>query len=142
MRISLANPVLFTEGSADLLPEVNGFLLGLSKIIQFHKPAGVIIEGHTDDTPIHTERFPSNWDLSSARALNVLRLFQADGVPANIMAAIGYGEYRPKVKFGKNADREAKGVNRRVEILLQLHPAQPKPASALSVEPSDSMTTR
>jgi len=121
VKISLSNPIVFDEGSDELKPEITGFLSGIAGIIRQRGPEGVLIEGHTDDTPIHTERFPSNWELSAARALGVLRLFQADGVPADKLAAVGFGEYRPKVALPKGAAAALKSMNRRVEIILQLH---------------------
>jgi len=124
VRISLSNPILFDEGKDELHSASQGFLIGLAKIIMARNPAGILIEGHTDDTPIHSERFPSNWELSAARALRVLKLFQSAGVNARDMVAIGYAEYRPKVVLPKSATSEAKAVNRRVEIVLQLHSGQ------------------
>jgi len=121
VRLNLANPLLFDEGSDHLKPEITGFLAGLAILIRHHNPPGVLIEGHTDDTPIATERFPSNWELSSYRALNVLKLFQANGVPAERLAAIGYGEYRPRKPLPKSAPVSEKAVNRRVEILLKFN---------------------
>lgn len=123
VRISLANPILFDEGSDQIKPAMSGFLLGLSKLILYHKPMMVVIEGHTDDTPIHTDRFPSNWELSSSRALKVLRTFQAAGIPADRLAATGYGEFRPKAPLSTSASEVDKAVNRRVEILLKLKSA-------------------
>jgi len=133
VRISLSNPILFDEGKDELHVTSQGFLSGLAKVISERNPAGVIIEGHTDDTPIHSERFPSNWELSAARALRVLKLFQGEGVSAEKMAAIGYAEFRPKVDVPKDATGLQKSVNRRVEIVLQLKAGQggifaPRPA--------------
>jgi len=133
VRISLSNPILFDEGKDELHVASKGFLGGLAKVIGERNSSGVIIEGHTDDTPIHSDRFPSNWELSSARALRVLKLFQAEGVPAEKMAAIGYAEFRPKVVLPKSASGQQKAVNRRVEIVLQLRAGQggifaPRPA--------------
>ncbi len=79
-------------------------------------PAEVRVEGHTDDVPIHTARFPSNWDLSAARAVAVARYFQSAGLPADRLAATGYGENRP---VATNDTPEGRTANRRVEILLK-----------------------
>jgi chemotaxis protein MotB len=124
VRITLSNPILFDEGKDDLKPAVTGFLVSLARIIKIHMPAGILIEGHTDDTPIHTDRFPSNWELSAARALKVLRVFQMEGIPAEKLAATGYGEFRPRQALPPSATVEEKAVNRRVEIILQTKPGQ------------------
>lgn len=122
VRVTLSNPVLFDEGKDELKPGAVKFLAGLARVIRKREPPGVLIEGHTDDTPIRNLRFPSNWELSAARALVVLRLFQSEGVPPGKLVAVGYGEYRPKAALPKDASRDQKGVNRRVEILLQTRP--------------------
>jgi len=74
------------------------------------------IEGHTDDLPIHNSVFPSNWELSSARAISVLRYFIQKGIEPQRLAAVGYGEYHPLVP---NTSPENRARNRRVEIYIQ-----------------------
>ena len=73
------------------------------------------MEGHTDNFPIHTENFPSNWELSTARASSVVRLFIEQGVDANRLTAIGYGENRP---IESNETIEGRKRNRRVAIMI------------------------
>ncbi|MEO0619914.1 MAG: peptidoglycan -binding protein [Pseudomonadota bacterium] len=73
------------------------------------------IDGHTDRNPINSPEFPSNWELSFARALSVLRLFQAEGVPPQRLVAAGYGEFRP---IDTGTSREALQRNRRIELKL------------------------
>ena len=76
----------------------------------------VRVEGHTDDTPINTKRFPSNWELSTARAVNVVKHFVESGkVVPQRMSAAGYGESKP---LFSNDTRDHKARNRRVEITL------------------------
>jgi len=76
----------------------------------------VIIEGHTDNLPINTPKYPSNWELSSSRSVNVLRYFIAtDKITPERISATGYGEYRPVVL---NDSRENRAKNRRVNILI------------------------
>lgn len=120
VKIVFSNPVLFDEGDHLLKPNVSSVLEGVAKVAQKAKASEILIEGHTDDTPISNERFPSNWELSAARALQVLKFFQSLGVPPEKLVAVGYGEYRPRVKLPPDATREEKGVNRRVEIFLNL----------------------
>ena len=108
-------PFLFGSGNADLRPESAPLLDRLARM--FRKfPAEVRVEGHTDDVPIASARFPSNWELSAARAVSVARYFQGAGLPPGRLAAVGYGEHRP---VAENATAEGRSRNRRVEILLK-----------------------
>lgn len=109
-------PFLFGSGLAALRDESRSVLEELS--VMFKKfPYQIRIEGHTDSMPINSERFPSNWELSSARAVTVARYFQGLGLPPERIAATGYGEYHP---IGDNASADGREKNRRVEIFLQL----------------------
>ena len=78
-------------------------------------PNRVQVEGHTDDSPISTAFYPSNWELSSARASSVVRLFSTNAVNPERMVAIGYADNRPVVP---NIDNESRARNRRVTILI------------------------
>ncbi len=118
VRIIFADPVLFDEGKDDLKPSIVPILKRVIKVAVKSESDEVVIEGHTDDTPIHTSRFPSNWELSAARALKVLKLFQSNDFNPDKLVAVGYGEYRPRKELPLKATREEKGVNRRVEIFL------------------------
>ncbi len=110
-------PFLFKSGGAELAEEPKGVLTEMSKF--FTKfPYKIEIEGHTDDIPIGSERFPSNWELSAARAVTVARYFQSVGMPPARIAATGYGEYQP---IADNATTEGREMNRRVEIFLHLN---------------------
>ncbi|HBI24653.1 MAG TPA: flagellar motor protein, partial [Nitrospiraceae bacterium] len=73
------------------------------------------IEGHTDDIPMNSIQFPSNWELSSARATSIVRRFISHGVNPSRLTAIGYGEYRP---ITGNETEEGRGKNRRVDIVI------------------------
>jgi len=75
----------------------------------------VQVEGHTDNVPIRNPGFPSNWELSSARAGSVVRLFAEEGVPTTRMVAIGYADNRP---IDTNATADGRGRNRRVNVLI------------------------
>ena len=116
LMIRIKEKALFPSGSADLVPEsarIGPIVAGLLASI----PERVLISGHTDTDPINNARFPSNWELSSTRALTFMKYLLSinpDLNPARF-SAIGYGEYRP---ISKNDTVEGKQNNRRVEILI------------------------
>lgn len=91
----------------------------LDKLVSFFKkfPYKIRVEGHTDSVPIKSAKFPSNWELSAARAVSVARYFQGMGLPPDRIAATGLGEFHP---VGDNVTSEGRAKNRRVEIFLQL----------------------
>jgi chemotaxis protein MotB len=112
--IRFQDSVLFPKSSADLYQESTVILSGLSSIFkELGNP--IRIEGHTDNLPINTERFPSNWELSTTRATNVLRFLIKQGVPGGQLSAVGYGEFRPIIA---NDCEENRKKNRRVDIVL------------------------
>ena len=79
-------------------------------------PNYIRVEGHTDNLPIHTARFPSNWELSVLRASNVVHVLHDEGgIPPDRLSIIGYGEYRPLVP---NEDDLSRAMNRRVDIVI------------------------
>ena len=115
VRLTFEDRLLFEFGKAAIRPE--GFAL-LDKIATILKkvPDAVRVEGHTDNIPIHTKRFPSNWELSVARAVNVVKYFAKVGkINPRKLSAVGYGESRPVAQNDTPANR---AKNRRVEILL------------------------
>jgi len=75
------------------------------------------VEGHTDNLPIHTKEFPSNWELSTARAISVIRYLEEKGINKERLSALGYGEYRPLVS---NNTPENRAINRRVGIIIPI----------------------
>jgi chemotaxis protein MotB len=115
LTMRLSDYALFDLGVADLSPAALPLLDKIGEIIAktaYH----VRIEGHTDNLPIHTRRFPSNWELSTTRAVNVLRFFRKfHDIPANRLSAVGFAEYRPLVPNDSVAQR---AQNRRVEIIF------------------------
>lgn len=120
IRIILSDPLLFDEGRDELKLAVKPIIMKLVDLAKRIDSREIVIEGHTDDTPINTEKFPSNWELSAARALRVLKVFSERNYPPDKLVAVGYGEHRPRKKLPANATREEKGVNRRVEIFLNV----------------------
>jgi chemotaxis protein MotB len=114
-RLTFEDQILFDFGKANINPAGHGLLAQLAKAIQ-QVPNAVRIEGHTDNVPIQTKRFPSNWELSVARAVNVVKYFaEAGKIDPRRLSAVGYGESRPLVANDTPANRQK---NRRVEILL------------------------
>ncbi|MFH1624577.1 MAG: OmpA family protein [Pseudomonadota bacterium] len=116
VTITLADNVLFDLGVAEISPRAHPPLNKVMAIIKKDRSFNIRVEGHTDNLPIKTERFPSNWELSIARAVNVVKYFLRDGeiVPKRFSAA-GYGEAKPLLP---NYTPEYRAKNRRVEILL------------------------
>lgn len=109
------NAIFFDEGSAELKDEGIKILNELAMAVkELDKP--LIIEGHTDSTPINTEKYPSNWELSTARATNIVKYFiKHCGYTPNRLSAVGYGEFAPIVA---NDNVKNKAKNRRVDIIL------------------------
>ena len=118
----LSEHTLFELGAADISTEALPLLEKIGAIIS--KTAYQIrIEGHTDNLPIHTEMFPSNWELSTARAVNVLRYFiKYHSIDPQRLAAEGFSEFHPLVA---NDTSENRAKNRRVEIIF-IKKEQPK----------------
>ncbi|WP_130538019.1 flagellar motor protein MotB [Thiomicrorhabdus indica] len=121
LKIDLPGNILFKTGSADLGLKSSELIAAIANDIKdFPLPEfNIEIEGHTDDIPISTVRFPSNWELSSSRAISVLRVFLEQNVDGNRLKAIGYADTRPKApntdKIGNPIPANQK-LNRRVEI--------------------------
>jgi len=116
--ISLHEAGFFPSGSAEVRPASIPMLYLLATTL----PAGPLrVEGHTDNVPIHTIQFASNWELSTARATAITRLLLEHGPvnPANLAAA-GYAEFHP---IASNATEDGRTQNRRVDIILLRHPA-------------------
>jgi chemotaxis protein MotB len=122
----LADQALFSSGSAELGPKARRLMRDLARAVD-NGPWALRIEGHTDDRPIHSERYPTNWELSTARAVNVLRVLQEEGgLAGERLAAAGFGEQRP---LTANATERQRARNRRVEILFQPRPGAADPRS-------------
>lgn len=116
--ISLHEIGFFASGSAQVRGESVAMLAALAETIP---DAPLRVEGHTDNMPIHTAQFSSNWELSTARASAIARLLLERGIvhPENVSAA-GYAEYHP---VSSNATEAGRGENRRVDIILLRSPA-------------------
>lgn len=114
IEVRMNNQMLFDSGSARLSNAVLRVLRDVGRILQpLENP--IQVEGHTDDIPINTPEFPSNWELSAARAASVVHFFTRIGVPPDRLAAIGYGEHRP---IADNETEAGRGRNRRVTLVI------------------------
>jgi chemotaxis protein MotB len=113
--ITIPDQVLFNSGEAAVKSEALPFLQGLANaMIELNRQ--VRVEGHTDNVPIRTVQFPSNWELSATRAVIVVRvLSELYGVPGEHLAALGYGDSRP---LTANLNPEQRAKNRRVEVII------------------------
>jgi len=115
LMVSLKEAGFFDSGSAAIKPSGYQILdTIIEAMMQYSNP--LRIEGHTDNIPISTSQFPSNWELSVARATNVLRyMLKNYEIEPNSISATGYGEFRPTAD---NGTAEGRGKNRRVDIVL------------------------
>jgi chemotaxis protein MotB len=113
--LRLPEKLMFDRGEAILRPEGGEALVAIAEELAA-RPVRIRVEGHTDATPIHTPRFPSNWELSQSRAMAVVRFFLEDGKIAPVrLAAAGYGEHHP---VSSNDTLEGKAQNRRVDLIV------------------------
>lgn len=113
--LSIPEASAFATGSADLSPTATQAIGRLAASLREVRNS-VLIEGHTDDVPIHTARFASNWELSTARATAVVQwLIERGGVEASRLSAAGYGEFHPRVP---NESAQARARNRRVDVVI------------------------
>jgi chemotaxis protein MotB len=114
ITVEINASTLFPSGEATLQPASAQALSAVAKVLaETDNP--IQVEGHTDDIPIKSPIYPSNWELSSARAAAVVRLLAEQGVPASRMVAIGYADNKP---LDTNATPEGRARNRRVNVLI------------------------
>jgi chemotaxis protein MotB len=114
IEVEMKSKMLFESGSARLSRDALQVLRNVAEILK-PLPNQILVEGHTDNVPIRTIAFPSNWELSAARAASVVHLFTRQGVDSSRLAAIGYGEFRP---VGDNETEEGRQKNRRVALIM------------------------
>jgi chemotaxis protein MotB len=115
LRLNLSEDVLFPSGSAEINTQGRDVL---GKVAERMKgvPHRVVVQGHTDDVPITTPRFPSNWELAGARASRVVRLLAENGIDPTRLSAVSLGEFQPRAP---NDTPQGRARNRRIEITLQ-----------------------
>lgn len=114
IEVEMKSKMLFESGSAHLSRTALSALRGVAAIIKPLKNQ-INVEGHTDNVPINTISFPSNWELSAARAASVVHFFSRLGVSPERIAAIGYGEFQP---IADNTSEEGRQKNRRVALVI------------------------
>lgn len=114
VEVEMNTSILFPSGSAQLAEQAYPALRDLANVLKT-LPNHIDVEGHTDNLPIKTEIFPSNWELSASRAASVVHLFATNGVDPERMSAIGYGEFRPAAD--NNTDN-GRLKNRRVKVVI------------------------
>ncbi len=131
VTIEINDSILFALGQASLQPASISALRAVADVLA-DSDFPITIEGHTDNVPIATAQFPSNWELSAMRATTVLRLFNDAGVGAERLTAIGYGETRP---VETNTTAEGRARNRRVSILIDSE--RPEEPTELISKPLD-----
>lgn len=113
--ITISDVVLFPAGKSRMTYAGHSTIKQVFDLLkQFNYD--VRIEGHTDNSPIHTERFPSNWELSASRAAEVARMLVEAGFPPEKLSVVGFAEFQPKVP---NSSTENRSKNRRIEIVYQ-----------------------
>lgn len=115
INVEINASVLFASGDAKLGPASGQALQAVAAVLKKGRHA-IQVEGHTDNTPIETTVFPSNWELAAVRASSVVRLFIENGVAENRLTAVGYGSTRP---VDDNATVQGRLRNRRVQVLIQ-----------------------
>jgi len=114
--ITFSEKYMFDPGKADIYPEAKTIIRGVMALLT-DDPNRIAIEGHTDNTPIKTAQFPSNWELSTARATNLLRFMLEDlNFDPTRLTAAGYGEYHP---VAPNDTPENRSKNRRVDVVVR-----------------------
>jgi len=115
MIVKMSDKILFDPGKADLKKEGKQAMAEVTQILAGIPDRQFQIAGHTDNVPIRSRRFKSNWELSTARAVNVVKFMAENGMDPKRLSAAGYSEYDP---VGDNSTEDGKMLNRRIEITL------------------------
>ncbi len=123
----LTDKLLFDSGSAQLNPAGAPLMKGVGGLLRSERKHQVVVEGYTDNVPIHTAQFPTNWELSTARASTVVRVLASDGVAVNRLTASGRADLDP---LADNATSTGRSKNRRVQIVLPRQAALPSSKAA------------
>jgi len=115
MVINLPQDILFASGSANLGREGRETLGEIASVLSEFEDRTFQVEGHTDDDPISTTQFPSNWELSAGRSLSVVKLLVERGVSPGLVSGAAYGEFQP---VATNETEGGQRLNRRIEIVM------------------------
>jgi chemotaxis protein MotB len=115
VRVKFNSDIVFSQGSASLGRNIYPYLDEMARVAQ-ERHLSIAVQGHTDDVPISNREYPTNWELSAARAVNVVRYFiREHAFPAERLTAEGFAQYRPLLP---NSTPEGRRKNRRIEVLL------------------------
>ena len=118
LTVDVVDKILFDSGQAEIRPEGLGVLKRVVEILMTVTDKVIRVEGHTDSIPIAgtlAKRYPTNWELSAARALNVTRYLEKEGIDPALLSAIAFGEHQP---IAENSTPEGRAKNRRIAIIL------------------------
>jgi chemotaxis protein MotB len=136
MLIALPTDILFDSGRTQVKPEAEATLAEVAKVLRDIKDRKFLVVGHTDDVPIHTARFSSNWELSAGRAIAVTHVLMAKGVAPRALGIGGQGEFDPAAA---NDTDENRARNRRIEIVVEPNLSE---LPTLDVHPAVSLEQR
>jgi len=138
LEIELKSSLLFPSAEAELSVIGDEVIIEISKLLSSSE-LPIRVEGFTDDRPMSSSRFPSNWELSAARASSVVKLLAEEGIAPTRLAAIGYGEFQP---VASNQSPQGRAANRRVSLLLSRYAnLRPQVVRRHQVEVEQSETT-
>lgn len=132
IEVEIQTDLLFPSAQATLSPSAQEILVRLADVLKTF-PNPIRVEGHTDNVPISSAAFLSNWELSAARAATVVHLLMSAGVTPQRMAVIGLGEYRP---VADNKDEAGRNRNRRVQLIIPAMPPAPAAKSGNAAKPA------
>lgn len=125
LQIELRDSILFTSGSADPSAQAQTIFEEIAHILKDY-PNPIQVEGHTDNIPVNLPRYPSNWELSAARAAAIVKWLAQKGVDPVRLSAVGYGEFQP---VADNSTSEGRSLNRRV-VLMIARKTMPRPSAS------------
>ena len=133
MLIALPDDVLFDSGKAEVKPQGQEALAKVAQVLSTIAERRFLVAGHTDNVPIRSGRYRSNWDLSAARAIEVTLFLVAKGMKPQALAAAGFGEFDP---IAQNDTPEHRTQNRRIEIVLQPNISDLPPLDGIDAVPT------
>lgn len=129
VEVEIRTDILFGSGSATLTRDAEAVIARIGRVLARFRNA-ILVEGHTDDRPISTAQFPSNWELSAARAASVVHVLTENGVPGSQVTVVGFAEFRPVASNDGAAGRNA---NRRVLVVVRGTEAAESPSVATEI---------
>lgn len=139
LLITIRDNALFAPASADVKSEARQLAVAISQMLEPYNDYEILVTGHTDNRPINTVEFPSNWELSTKRAVNFMKiLLENETFDPQRFGAIGYGEYRP---VDTNDTEEGKANNRRVEVSILRKYQDPSNTQTLDVPQDDQIAS-